>query len=1004
MTAVRFAPTRRIGRSRRVAPVLLALALFHARPAHAQDALGFFKNYFLTGDYVAAGVALRGTGGSGVIDLTDANVPAGADVVGAFLYWQTVLKLQDGMQAGTAGAMFNGEPLTAVNGFSIARPVNPSGTAPCWSSGGGTGSSNGTHKAVSYRADVLRMLQDPDVPGKIDVRRQFEVVLPDPGSTGNLTPSTSGATLVVLWRLASRPMRAVVIYDGGFTLDNSNRRMTQTIEGFYQPHLAAPDAKMTHVVADGQMNFSESMLFNGQVVGGADPFGGPAWDTLTVGGLPLTGSATAATTATVSVEPVGGGSFDCLSWTALIFSTAVQDGDEDGLLDVWESSTTPLRDPNARCAAAGTALYCFLPNLKAMGADPNRQDVFVEINHMTTGGYATQAQPTPGVPAHSHLPSKQVLERVAVAFAGAPPRPRRFGTGTISGPIRIHFDVGANHQTGLPSVASCANNWQPACSIIPVGTGARGGEAINETDGCVLAADLWDCGGTFAGYPGTVGWKSGFLLLKNQPLNLDVQPGSPSLEQQCLNQGAACVRRFDRNRKDIFRYALFSHALGLESAVAGKPKNTSGIADGGGVGGGDLMVSLGFWDSYVGTEFIQASTLLHELGHTMSLRHGGGAPVEVEVVPGQVVPVAQPNCKSNYLSIMNYLFQVKGLLGAGSAPTPTIDFSRQDLGLLNEGNLVENLSAQPGWNAMAYRTSWFAPSTNVELQSVLGPVTRRCDGTLLGDGAPFMVRVDGPSRIGLIDWNWDGDTLDAALVQDINFNSATNDGSVVTLPDASKTANVTFAGYNDFDHLDLRQTASRRNAGTERIDGGLSLDVGFGDVGFGDVGFGDVGFGDVGFGDVGFGDVGFGDVGFGDVGFGDVGFGDVGFGDVGFGDVGAPPGELDLDTAAGLNAPNSLTATVLSNRIRLNWTAPHVGSVLSYTVYKVVGAAITPTTDITTVGSLVPTTAGNVTTVEDRDVKNNVTYTYFVVAELTAPLTQGGSTLTGPSNFVTVTK
>ena len=124
---------------RRAVCLALGLALFvlaGARPARAQDALGFFKNYFITGDYVAAGVALRGTGGTGVIDLTNADVPDGAEVVGAFLYWQTVLKLQDGMQAGTAGAMFNGEPLTAVNGLSIARPVNPSGTAPCWSSGG----------------------------------------------------------------------------------------------------------------------------------------------------------------------------------------------------------------------------------------------------------------------------------------------------------------------------------------------------------------------------------------------------------------------------------------------------------------------------------------------------------------------------------------------------------------------------------------------------------------------------------------------------------------------------------------------------------------------------------------------------------------------------------------------------------------------------------------------------------------------------------------------------
>jgi len=996
-----------IGRIVRLAMIVGAVLGFSVAPVHAQNALGFFKNYFVTGDYVAAGVALRGTGGSGVIDLTGAAVPEGADIVGAFLYWQTVLKMQDGVNAGTVGAMFNGQSLDSADGDvayeSIAKPVNPNGTAACWSSGGATGASQGTHKMITYRADVLRFLQDPDDPGKIDVNRTFELQLPEPGSTGNLTPSTSGAFLVLIYRDPAMPLRAVVLYDGGFTLDHSTSRMTQTIEGFYQAAMT-PAARMTHAVGDGQENFGERMLFNGVPVGGTDPFAGPAWDTVTVAGLnPGIGS-----TAAVVVEPVTS-SFDCLSWSAIVFSTAVQDTDEDGLLDVWESSTTPLRDPNARCPAPSTAATCFLPNLKAMGADPAIQDIFVEFGFMTTLGYSNEVET---VSAHSHLPLKAALDRVATAFHNARtvPRPRRFGGGTITGPIRIHFDVGNNYQASLPSLASCANanTWQPNCAIIPAAL-ARGGDAIDEAVGCVTDAGGTTCGDgdeTFRNYPGTVGWKSGFNLLKNQPLHrlnslgapvaFETLTTSPSLESQCLTAAFNCVRRFDRNRKDIFRYALFAHALGLvrvdadgdpvrDTTGALQPKNTSGIADGGGVGGGDLMVTLGLWDNFIGSEFIQASTLAHELGHTFGLRHGGGGPV---LVADQMV--VQPNCKSNYLSIMNYLFQVRGLVT--SSGTPTVDFSRQDLGVLNEGALNENL--QSGWSSMAYRTSWFVPLVNDELEGLLASVTRRCDGTLLPDGAPLLVRVDGANQTGLIDWNWDGDTADAALVQDINFNSATNNGTIT-----GDNANPTLAGYNDFQRMDLRQVASRRNGGSERIGGGLSLDVGFGDVGFGDVGFGDVGFGDVGFGDVGFGDVGFGDVGFGDVGFGDVGFGDVGFGDVGFGDVGAPPGELDLDAANGLNGPTSLTATALSNRIQLRWGAPPIGTAESYTVYRVVGTTITATSDITTVGPLTPTTTGDVRTVDDRDVRNNVTYTYFVVARLTA-----GGILTGPSNFVTIRK
>ncbi len=44
----------------------LGIFLLGASTAHAEQSLGFFKNYFLTGDYVAAGVGLRGKGVNGI--------------------------------------------------------------------------------------------------------------------------------------------------------------------------------------------------------------------------------------------------------------------------------------------------------------------------------------------------------------------------------------------------------------------------------------------------------------------------------------------------------------------------------------------------------------------------------------------------------------------------------------------------------------------------------------------------------------------------------------------------------------------------------------------------------------------------------------------------------------------------------------------------------------------------------------------------------------------------
>jgi hypothetical protein len=667
--------------------------------------------------------------------------------------------------------------------------------------------------------------------------------------------------------------------------------------------------------------------------------------------------------------------FDCVSPVVAVLATNVKDSDEDGLIDIWESSTTPLPDPNG-----GT-----LPNLRAMGADPLVQDVYVELNFMTTTGYHNAAQT---VPAHSHLPDRAVLEAVAAVLRNAGPR-RSLSGGTISGPINIHWDVGALYQFGLPTATQCQTAWVPSCSIIRTSTGARGGEAVNETLGCRVDAEgNTTCGdGDFRNYPGTVGWKSGFNLIKNQPLNFVVTDGGPSLEQQCL-ASPNCQRRFDRNRRNIFRYVLFAHALGLVRVDADGnpileqgatiPKNTSGIADGGGVGGGDLMVTLGLWDNYKGSAFMNMTTLLHEFGHTVGLRHGGGPPVLL----GSGEWVAQPNCKSNYVSIMNYMFQVSGL----TAPLggTTLDFSRQALSAINEGALTENLSGQAGWNAMAYKTSWYAPLPNM---SSVSPATRHCDGSFI-TGTDSLVRINGDAT-GRNDWNADGDTDDAGIVQDINFNSVLNDGN---------GARLAFDGYNDFEHLDLRQTASRRNAGAERIDGALSLDVGFGDIGFGDIGFGDIGFGDIGFGDIGFGDIGFGDIGFGDIGFGDIGFGDIGFGDIGIGDDGTPQEDISFDVATSpeLNHPNSLAAQHLTKIIRLTWGAPHVGTIAGYNVYRAVGNTITGSSAIVHLGNLFPTTTQ--TRFDDDTALPGVTYTYFVVGQYAT----GGTT--GASNFATITR
>ena len=68
-------------------------------------------------------------------------------------------------------------------------------------------------------------------------------------------------------------------------------------------------------------------------------------------------------TATTTVDHSSGGSYDCLTWAAIIFSTAVADVDNDGLPDGLEDAAGGLQDPKGTICSGEP-----LPNLNAMGA------------------------------------------------------------------------------------------------------------------------------------------------------------------------------------------------------------------------------------------------------------------------------------------------------------------------------------------------------------------------------------------------------------------------------------------------------------------------------------------------------------------------------------------------------------------------------------------------------------------------------------------------------------
>jgi hypothetical protein len=1026
----------------RAGAVTLAAAAL-APAAHAQaEALKPFKNFFVTGDYVATGVALGGTGAGGFATgqlNVGQQIPAGAEVVAAYLYWTTVGPSDAVPASLVAGARFKKNDISG-SAVMVGREVNDA--ARC----GGNWRFSTSRAMYVFRADVLRFFprvrpSDPTKPVTVGVGGLHEVRLPD-GGEDTTKAATLGAGLVIVYRQVGfdatgrqplAPLRSIVIYEGAATLDSRKASQASTIRGFYEASRTSPAARLSMFVSQGLPNSGETVTLGSTVDGtgattiATDPFVGgnarrqPGYDAVTFENAPL---APGAMQARVGLQAGPSQQLECLTWSTSILSTNVQDTDLDGLLDVWEARSEWQQKPaNLRDAYTSWPLVepngTPLPNLEAMGADPRVQDLFVEIDYLAGTD-------------RSHAPARQSLLWVADTFRRAAPRPSLVERGlcaenAVPGacPINVHFDVGTLYQPAGVTMDACRTQWSPECALIPTSAGTRGGDRIQERQ-CVDPAPgdgVQIC--PFPTVPGTVGWKTGFRAYRDGLVD-------PVTRQPCARGQAGCEPRFARNRKDIFRYALFARALGVPSpSDPSLPRRSSGIADSS--GGGDLLITLGLWGDKQGLSFVEASTLTHELGHTLGLRHGG-------VLPNRALGT---NCRPNYQSVMNYLFQIGGVRDRATGE-PRIDFSRSVLPFYDE---AAGLSEAAGIGAADYLARWYAPRVASFLDEAVGttPATRYCDGTPLPttSGAPF-VRIDSTPRAAArgaaLDWNGDGDLLDSPA-QDANYDGVLGSSG---------------PGVSDFVSMDLRQVGARRSIGSERlsrsvvdpvtgqpipvtslpIGGGFSLDaqpnlvalgygdLGYGDLGYGDLGYGDLGYGDLGYGDLGYGDLGYGDLGYGDLGYGDLGYGDLGYGDLGYGDLGAPleaptgatpplgAGELTLEAALATVAPPVVTAKVVEPGpfVLLTWSAPTVGRVLEYRVYRVTGADVTAAN--TANGELVllarlTETPGSPPVPPPTAISDSLllsgTYTYFVVAVLANPDDPTKPLVSGASNFATVT-
>jgi hypothetical protein len=934
-----------------------------AQTGLAQTQLQFFNNYFVTGDYVVGGVGLRGLGvqgyATGDIIIPDLSVPPGADIVAALLYWQTVESSQTTF-AGQQG-FFRGYPIT---GSVLGNPNAP----VSWSSGGCSGASNGSKTMRTYRADVRPYLKvDPN--GNVQPNILYQVRLADSGSNGGGTPLTLGATLVIIFRVLDKsfPLNAITLYDGAFAPSNSGSTMSQDIQGFYQPGSGLPDsglptpgpisAKLTHIVGNGQPNKFQQVRFKGIPLTPANTaaFPGP-WDNPTwVVSDHVLAEDTFETTSVVPSGSNGG----CVSWGATIFSTTVQDRDGDGLLDVWEAKPNPQTNPgycsasvNQGVCTPGDASWVSLPE-----ADPDKKDLFVQLDYMFICN-SIKPDGTCKSSGASLLPSPQARLMVSNAFArccgqmptqnitlhydiknvvpaqacidkptATPPEycsfPDQPGVVGWKGGFEFLKSQPLNYPDELscqqaPLNRPCERRFQPGrkdsyhYALFAVATGRPN---WSFQDGTLISIESSGSGNSSATF--TTSREHGLHVGDRVTVSDAItNPNFP---------GVYFVQNVDVDpTKNIFRFTIpvvnptgapYAYKQTTDpglSVASSQVSSISGLSD---IGGADSLITLGLWGPDGQTTQVQAGTFMHELGHSLALTHGGS----FFDTPGSYVATVEPNCKPNYQSVMNYMFQVD-LLG----PAGVLDFSSQQLDTLDENSLgpvtTITTNGAPLPPIAFTTTKWY----DVDPPNGIGsPATRHCDGTPFPASGPLlpMFRYEGPTppppiSSPTIPIPWSSGSLD------VNF-------------DGKKSGLPALRGYDDWSNIDLRQIGATgsdlagsglltRGGGLLTRGGGL-LTRGGGLLTRG-------------------------------------------------GGIGNE--EISFQTANSVvRPPRNLTATVTRppRKIQLNWTVPSFGQIKSYRVYRAVdGVPVAP--------PYAPSLSG--TSFLDTNVRCGPVYTYFVTALL----------------------
>ncbi len=243
-------------------------------------------------------------------------------------------------------------------------------------------------------------------------------------------------------------------------------------------------------------------------------------------------------------------------------------------------------------------------------------------------------------------------------------RLNKMGANPLKKTILIEYDWLSDDtqdwQSNNPWPDNAPHNHRPSTAVIDEVEAVFAAAPVNNPDGSTGIQIIQDYGqgGAF----------TGGNEIADDDGNLAGYLGTDFYDKKALN--------FASNRNGYFHYTIMSHKYG------GGATESSGLAE---LYGDDLIVSSNWWFEY---DLYVASTIVHELGHNLGLRHGGNENL---------------NNKPNYNSVMNYNYQFPGVdldcsgcgedcSGGGAYLTGDglIDYSSGSNSSLNENALTES--------------------------------------------------------------------------------------------------------------------------------------------------------------------------------------------------------------------------------------------------------------------------------------------------------------------------